>query len=462
MAVSARSNDDYLERVKAEIRAEAEAARERAPLPRIDPAPRAARSSPQQDGIEHGRLDYAIGELTGADYRAFIDHAFRALLKRAPDDAGGEAQTRLLAAGAAKAEVLGNLRWSPEGRRIGVRVRGLLPRYVLAKSARVPVLGYLLQWGLALAGLPLLLRHQRAADTSIAARFGSVTDAQRNHEARFGDHEARLGDLQRGLADLVAEHDRRSDAIRADIQRMLLRLDELEHRASRAEGRIGGAAQEMIDLRHYVHAANHWITSLQRNLDELERDAAAVRERADAFAASVPESAPQTAARRQRHADWCGLLAARAPAGAAVLDLGSGDGAWLEALAARGFAAHGVETNHALVLAAQGRGLRIAEGAPPEVLARCADADVDVISLSAALLPADAAATAELLGDALRALKPGATLLLRMEAEPYRFAAQSASIDPARAAALLHAAGFVDATTAAGADAAAVLARRPA
>lgn len=453
MAVSARSNDDYLERVKAEIRTEAQAARERAPLPRIEPAPRAARSSPQQDGIEHGRLDYAIGELTGADYRAFIDRAFRALLKRAPDDAGGEAQTRLLAAGAAKAEVLGNLRWSPEGRRIGVRVHGLLPRYVLAKSARVPVLGYLLQWGLALAGLPLLLRHQRAADTSIAARFGSVTDAQR-------DHEARLGDLQRGLADLLAEHDRRSDAIRADIQRMLLRLDELEHRANRAEGRIGSAAQEMIDLRHYVHAANHWITSLQRNLDDLERDAATVRERADAFAASVPESAQQAAARTQRHADWCGLLAARVPAGAAVLDLGSGDGTWLEALGARGFAADGVEANHALVLAAQSRGLRIAEGAAAAVLARCADAGLDAITLSAALLPAEAAATAELLGEALRALKPGGTLLLRIEAEPYRFA--SAQIDPARAATLLQAAGFVDATSAHGADAAAVLARRPA
>jgi len=461
MAVSPGNDDDYLERVKAEIRAEAEAARRRAPLPRIDPPPRAARPA-HHDGIEHGRLDYAIGELTGPHYRAFIDGAFRALLKRAPDDAGAEAQMRLLAAGAAKAEVLGNLRWSPEGRRVGVRVRGLLPRYALAKLVRVPVLGYVVEWGLTLAGLPVLLRHQRAADTSIAARFGAAADAQREHDAR-------LGGLERGLADLGAEHDRRSDAIRDDIRRMLLRLDALEQRAARLEGRAddverqnGANAQEMIDLRHYVHAANHWITSLQRTLDELERDAADRRERGDAFAAAVLEDADAAAARRRRHADWCGLLGARAAAGAEVLDLGSGDGAWLEALAARGFAASGVEANRALALAAQQRGLRVAEGEPRETLARCADASVAALTLCAALLPADAAGSGELLGEALRALRAGGCLLLRLEPEPYRFAPAAGAADARRVAALLAAAGFAETTTAADADAAAVLACKPA
>ncbi len=72
----------------------------RDPLPRRDPPPRAtqARRPAFDEGIERERLDYAIGELTGPHYRAFLDQAFRALLKRPPDEAGSELQIHLLVA----------------------------------------------------------------------------------------------------------------------------------------------------------------------------------------------------------------------------------------------------------------------------------------------------------------------------------------------------------------------------
>ena len=175
--MSLGSNDDYLERVKVEIRAEADRVRASAPLARRDP-PTVPLHSAVADGIDRDRVDYAIGDLTGAHYSAFLDVAYRALLKRAPDDAGSTTQVRLLAAGASKAEILGNLRWSSEGKRVHVHVRGLLPRYVIAKLGRVPVFGYAINWFIALAGLPVLLRHQRAADTQIAAGFVAMADAQ--------------------------------------------------------------------------------------------------------------------------------------------------------------------------------------------------------------------------------------------------------------------------------------------
>ncbi|HEX5125053.1 MAG TPA: hypothetical protein VFV97_17545, partial [Rhodanobacteraceae bacterium] len=108
------ASDSYLERVKAEIRAEADTARQRAPLPRREAPPPRSTPTVSQDGtIDRARLDYAIAELTGEHYTAFVDRAFRALLKRPPDEPGLDAQVRLLAAGAPKAEILGNLRYSP-------------------------------------------------------------------------------------------------------------------------------------------------------------------------------------------------------------------------------------------------------------------------------------------------------------------------------------------------------------
>jgi hypothetical protein len=535
--VSSNPQHDYLEHVKAEIRAEANRARARDRVPRAE-APLPSAQTPVQtpafnDGIERERLDYAIGELTGAHYKAFLDLAFRALLKRPPDETGAETQVRLLAAGASKAEILGNLRWSPEGRRIGTRVHGLLPRYALAKLARVPVLGYFVDWGIALAGLPILLRHQRAADTSVAAHFTAATDAQHEHDRRLeefriglaalgAEHDPRSDALRDGLAALGSEHDRRSNelkdsvatlgathdrrlnelnnslvafgaeqnrrtdelregvaalgikhdrrlkAIGDDIRHALLRLDSVEQQAQALQGRTtmlehGGAtsAQELIDLRHHVLAANHWVVSLQRSLAEIEDAANAQRERADQLAATISETAAESAARSARHAGWAAELATHLPAASAVLDLGSGDGTWLDALSVRGVAVRGVETNSVLVVRAQARGAQIALGDPLGALARCADASLGGLVVAACALAASDIETTDLLAHTQRALKPDGYLLLRLEQGATRLASTSAAmLDPVHWAAILRGAGFDAVSELAAAGGTALLARR--
>ena len=466
--MSSNPQHDYLERVKAEIRAEADRARVRYRVPRAE-APAPARARACEDGIDRERLDYAIGELTGAHYSAFLDLAFRALLKRPPDDVGSETQVRLLAAGASKAEILGNLRWSPEGRRIGTRVRGLLPRYALSKLARVPLLGYFVDWGIALAGLPILLRHQRAADTSVAARFNTAADAQREHDRR-------LDEFHTGLTELRGEHDRRAielgnsvAAIGDDIRRALLRLDGLEQRAQALEGRTttleqvsATSARESIDLRHHVLTANHWVVALQRSLAEFEDAANAQRVRTDQLAATIKEPAAESASRSARHAGWAAELATRLPAASAVLDLGSGDGAWLDALSARGVAVRGVETNSVLVARTQARGAQIALGDPLGALTRCADASLGGLVVAAHTLPASDTDIAELLAHAQRTLKPEGYLLLRLEQGATRLVGtSSAMLDAAHWAAILRGAGFDAVSELAATSGTALFARRP-
>lgn len=537
--MSSNRNDDYLERVKAEIRAEADAARARAPLPRDDVAAPAVLARPRQDGIERNRIDYAISELTGSHYSAFVDQAFRALLKRAPDDAGSAMQIRLLGAGASKAEVLGNLRWSPEGRRVGTRVRGLLPRYALAKLARVPVLGYFIDWSLALAGLPVLLRHQRAADTSVAARFDASVDAQRTHDDRLARLDAAIAELgaerDRRNADAEAqrEHGRRMDelstrlaALRAEhealtegVRRITPRLDELERAADAArtrglvaqnqidalnersdalegravavegravalEGRVApletlerrvapletraaslesrneANASEMIDLRHYVHAANHWIVSMQASLAGLEEAAAAERAQADALAAALDADA--AADRTSRHAEWAARLGPLLPASARVLDLGSGNGEWLVAMAAQGVSASGVEPNQALAARARERDVQVAFGDPLTTLSRCKDADLDAITLASGVIAGDDSLVAGTVTQIRRALKPAGWVILRIEdtaQDALRRGLRASDGEAHHWAALLTAAGFMHAQVLPVNGAAAVLAQ---
>jgi len=456
MLVSTDSPDPWLERIKAEIRDEAAAARQRTPLPRIEPrVATTADPAPAGSGIEPARLDYVIADLTGADYGAFIDHAFRSLLKREPDPAGAGEHLRRLIEGAPKAEILGDLRWSGEGRRIGARVRGLLPRYLLAKFTRVPVLGFVVDWGLALAGLPVLMRHQRAMDTVNAARFSDLRTLQRDCQTRFAGHEAAQQALASAQQALVAELQRGSAQFEQQLAQLQQRADAL---ARTIEAEAQASTGELTQLRHEVHATHHWLASLQQALAALDEATAQAQAREDALAAAVGEDVAAQAQRSERQRAWSALLATRLGTGTRVLDLGSGAGTWLRALAAAGLVADGVEANAQLVARGRQDGTTVALGAPLDALTRCADAGVAALTVSASLLDGREAVT-RLLDEARRALAPGAWLLLRVEDEPQHYRVRL--LDARSCAALLAAAGFVAAEVVAGHGGSAVLARQP-
>ena len=426
------ANDSYLAGVKAEIRAQADAARMRAPLPRKEaPPPRRAEAVSHGGTIDRARLDYSIAELTGEHYTAFVDGAFRALLKRPPDDPGLEAQVRLLASGAPKAEVLGNLRYSPEGRAIGTRVGGLLPRYALAKLTRVPVVGFVVNWLIAFAGLPLLLRHQRAADTRNAAQFldtqlnaGRIADDVRGTNARLDGVRGELGEANARFGELKGAFDQRVGTLEARVAENESRLDDVP------------------SLRHYVHAVNHWLVSLQGAIDGIEGASDANKAYADTLIAAIHDASEVAAARTARQSAWIDALRSRIAAGARVVDLGSGDGSLAALLVGLGADVAGFESNGVLARRAHERGLNVAAGDPLSALTRCADASLDAITVSVA--PAgDAFAT--LLAEAARALKPGGSLVIAAS-EPRRLAdlsnARLGVLDRPIATALLGAAGF--------------------
>jgi SAM-dependent methyltransferase len=445
---SSDANDSYLEGVKAEIRAEADAACLRAPLPRnAAPPPRNAATVSHDGTIDRARLDYTIAELTGEHYTAFVDGAFRALLKRAPDGPGLEAQVRLLAAGAPKAEILGNLRYSPEGRTIGTRVHGLLPRYALAKLGRVPLVGFVLNWLIAFAGLPLLLRHQRAADTRNAAQFQDaqigatrIAEDVRGTNARIDGVRGELGDASARLGELKSAFD--------------LRVGTLEARVGENESRLG----DVPSLRHYVHAVNHWLVSLQAAIDGIEGASDANKAYADSLIAAIYDASEVAAARGARQSAWIEAMRRHLGARARIVDLGSGDGCWAALLAGIGADVAGFESNGVLARRARERGLNVAAADPMTALSRCEDASLDAITVSGA--PAgDAFAT--LLAESARALKPGGWLLIAA-GEPRHLAelagGRVGALDRAIATALLGAAGFALDAGFGGPDA--VLARR--
>lgn len=440
--MSTESSDEYLQQVKDEIRAQADALPQRPLLPRQAPPVRAV----DADSIDRDRLAYPIAQLTDPHYRGFVEHAFRAILKRAPGAAEADAQLHALASGAAKAEVLGNLRWSPEGRRIGVHVAGLLPRYVLAKSMRIPLLGPLLQWGIALAGLPLLARNLRAVETlASAARHEAAVDAQalrtRLDELAHTQAQLRdgLGDAHRRIDDAHRRADAASEVMQAIELALRGRIEALEANVDTHGGRL----DELEFLRQRIYAINHWSHQLTQAFVQIEDAAGEYRrtlERPGWNAALATVQADS--ARRPRNEGWLELLVQRVPAAASVLVLASGPD-WSELLAARGLRPCG-ESDAA---AACGESV-----SPRERLRRCEDGGVDAMTVLALPSLARVVPLIELLGEASRIVRPGGCLLVACAREPNALAdsllarAAPAPVDIQLLAQALVASGF-DAVT---------------
>lgn len=435
------SHDEQLELAQREIRALAATLHARPRQARVAPA--AARGD---ERIEPQRLAYRIGELTDAHYRAFVEQAFHALLKRLPSEAESAVQIAALAAGATKAEVLGNLRWSPEGRRIGVHVAGLLPRYASAKLRRIPLLGYLADVCLTLAALPQLARHQRASDALLAAGDEAAAAEHAALAARFAVAEAHAGQRLDLLQQRVDDLHGHAHGLRGAIDELTRTLVDADA-ASRArlaglEGASQAATARLDDLelvRRQLHRVIRWSDALGDAFAQIDA-LAGERERVGVLeAAAAAESFVAADTRRDgRITTWAAQFGQALAPRARVLALAS-DADWLRALAAQGLEA--IDDEHAPDRP---------DSAAAHALVRHADASMDglsVLALPALLaewtLPAFAAEVA-------RILRPGAALLLACAHERVAVARAlrgrpASPIDLGLAAHVFATAGFVDA-----------------
>ncbi|MEJ7615632.1 MAG: methyltransferase domain-containing protein [Pyrinomonadaceae bacterium] len=129
----------------------------------LDDFPSAPEFVPRADN------QYHIGELLAHEDREFVRTAYRAILRREPDDAGlGHHLDELRSGKVNKTDIIESLRNSPEGEKQQVKVKGLRPP-AIRRLRHVPYLGYLIRWCKALFHLPNLLQANASPSLSISA-----------------------------------------------------------------------------------------------------------------------------------------------------------------------------------------------------------------------------------------------------------------------------------------------------
>jgi SAM-dependent methyltransferase len=107
----------------------------------------------------------SLGQLDALHDRPFLVAAYRALLRREPEEDGLRHYLDRLRNGDSHIAILGDIRYSPEGRRIGADIPGLAAAYALQKASLWPVAGGLVRFVLALWTLPHQQQRQRALES---------------------------------------------------------------------------------------------------------------------------------------------------------------------------------------------------------------------------------------------------------------------------------------------------------
>ena len=283
-------------------------------------------------GASGGDVPKTLDALTGLRDATFVRAAYRTVLGRDADPSGLDQFVRLLRTGALdKVDVLGQLRYSPEGRRRAVDIPGLQWRYTLRRVGRKGGIGWVVRWVTALMRLPSMMRsgqHHQAVLEEQAAAVQKVLAELRDLRAQLQASSVAVQNVEGVLAELTS-----------DTRALSRRLATYQERAAATGSTDAVPAPPQTAAPLVAPDADEWYIGFE-----------------DRFRGSREET------KRAQEVYLPYVVASGAgTASAPVLDIGCGRGEWLELLKERGYLASGVDLNHTMVRENRERGLDVEE-----------------------------------------------------------------------------------------------------
>lgn len=315
---------------------------------------------------------YHVNDLLRYHDHQFVWNAYRAVLKREPDEVGLREHLQVLRSGrVSKLDILWRLRYSPEGRRKNVPIEGLGFSGLLRRAYRVPVVGYLLEWAAIVARLPSIIHGQREFESYLVGQQERIVTALR---PQLLNYQKLAESLNKGIAE----------------QKQLARLQHEQLSAVLRERPVNGRPVET-----QVDAPSQLSDSDQAVLDDLY---ASFQGR---FRVNTSENL----------SSYLQLLKAQG-IDTDVLDIGCGDGAWLELLQQAGIEARGVESNRVLAAEAIKRNVSVIEADAARYLRTLPDESLRAVTAFHFVEHLELNDLVDLLSEIRRTLKPGGLLIL--------------------------------------------------
>lgn len=310
----------------------------------------------QPDFQPHPQDHYHVNDLLRYHDRAFVEAAYRAVLKRSPDEAEFLRDLKRLRSGYVnKIDLLADLRFSTEGKAKNVQLDGLLAPAIVRRLGQLPLIGYPIRLGIALLRLPNLVRDQR----------------------EFAGY-------------ILAQNQEMADFINLDSNRLTKQVEALaeEQQTIAQQQELFATVKDLTDLRFRIGDVT------DRQLDKLY---AALEDR---FRGTRDEI-------KERFKEYLPYVKDSAP----VIDLGCGRGEWLELLAENGIEAQGVDSNSLQVQQCRARGFNVTEQDLFVYLQSIADAGTGAVTGFHIIEHLSFKALIALLNEVMRVLRPGGLVI---------------------------------------------------
>ncbi|MDG2525635.1 class I SAM-dependent methyltransferase [Stenotrophomonas sp. HITSZ_GD] len=324
------------------------------------------------------KREYVLGDLVRFDDVEFIDHAYRALLLREPDEHARSYLRDLRQGKMSKVEILGEIRFSAEGMARSVHVDGLLIPYKLRRLRKVPVVGNGLAWLLGSLRQATLMDRM---DSHVGALGGSVFFLRRDLSKLAREQGAQIASLERAMD---------AHASVSDVEVMRESIREL----------AGEIAAQRASIERKERSKPR-ASAVAASLDQLYSD----------FEAQFRGSKEEIAARLRPYLKFVSDVGAGG-SNAPVLDIGCGRGEWLQLLREEGYKASGVDMNAIFVTDCRQAGLTVQLMDGLEKLRSLPDASLGMVSMFHVVehLPFDL--MIEFFDEVLRVLVPGGGFLV--------------------------------------------------
>jgi ubiquinone/menaquinone biosynthesis C-methylase UbiE len=333
---------------------------------------------------------YHVNDLMKYHDRYFVQNAYRAILKREPDESGCRGYLEQLRSGAInKIDVLARLRDSTEGRQCDVVIEGLKLKAYIRKVGRLPVVGYLLQLIIALGRLPLTSKDKRrfenyslAQHLELVDHINKVTETVRTLTETANTWPKRLERQRQELTDLLEQQQQLHNQ---DLQAHGEQLQRLSRIAVAQEEVAGQLRADLGDQAERLLIQSAAIDRMSTLLSELDAGLSLQQTRSASLIAAIksPGVDPLQGLGHQDSPMLDTLYAAledrfrgdreelkekfriylpylqATNITSNVVDIGSGRGEWLELLKEQGIQATGVDSNLAMVLRCREIGLDV-------------------------------------------------------------------------------------------------------
>ena len=397
---------------------------------------------------------YHINDLLRYHDRAFVQNAYRAILKRSPDATEQARALTILRGGRLnKIDLLSSLRFSTEGKAKGVQVDGLsLPAFV-RRLGRVPLIGYLIRLAITLVRLPNVIRDQRQFDNYVVSQNQLIADFINTITPRMSEYGARVSQLETTTSKQLEVSQTMTRELRAIAEELKVireqyellehtnnaHFDNLEQQLKTLEIRFdknvqtrmekeGAARQyEILKQQQLIKATTEDLRAeIERVYLQLKHDratsvdlpmpkvhASTETHRLDAMYVALEDrfrgSHEEVKQRFEVYLPY--LKQTKALLDAPLIDVGSGRGEWLELLKEQDIKAYGIERNRIAIDRCRARGLEVIEDDAIVHLQGIAAEGVGAVTGFHIIehLPLDT--LVHLLDQVMRVLRPGGLLI---------------------------------------------------